>query len=129
MINEKMTLIFDGKCGFCTRFVRLINRLDRKSNINIQAWQSPNVLDAQGLSQDDVKSAAWFFEKGKRFRGAAAINRALWRATGCPLFWMVYIMPPFKQFEDFVYQWVARNRRMFRGTKPYCREETSQCIQ
>ncbi len=129
MEEIQMILIYDGRCGFCTRFVHFIQQLDRNRTISTVAWQVPGVLEANNLTRNDVKSAAWFLEKDQRFRGAAGINRALSKVTGCGLFWFIYSLPLIQQIEDFVYAWVAQNRKLFRGTKPYCHQENSTCIQ
>ena len=121
-------LVFDGYCGFCTRAIEGIRRLDKHGLLTIVAWQEPGILESTGLTHEDVKSAAWFIEGSKRYRGAAAINHAISSALGFGLLTQVYNLPGIRQLEDFVYAYIAANRSLFRGIKPYCRRETVKCI-
>lgn len=121
-------LVFDGYCGFCTRAVEGIRRLDKRGLLTIVAWQEPGILENTGLSHEDVKSAAWFIEGFKRYRGAAAINRAISNALGFELPSQVYNLPGIRQLEDFIYAYIAANRSLFRGIQPYCRRQEVTCV-
>jgi antimicrobial peptide system SdpB family protein len=120
-------LVFDGRCGFCTRVVHAIKRLDRHNRLRIVAWQEPNILERNGLSLQDVHDAAWLVVGNSRLRGAAAINAALTLTTGNGLAWWFYSLPGIQQFQNFIYAWVANHRRLFRGTTPHCREPMVEC--
>lgn len=124
---KKDLLIFDGRCGFCTRSVEAIARLDRHGRLTILAWQQPGALERTGLEPHEVRSAAWLLQDGHRYRGAAAINRAVSTATGCSLPWLIYRLPGVRQFEDFVYAWIAANRRLLRGVTPLCKRPGVTC--
>jgi predicted DCC family thiol-disulfide oxidoreductase YuxK len=70
------------------------------------------LIDSLGLSRAEVDRAAWAVEPdGRRFDGAAAINRTLrelgggWRALGA-----LYLVPPIGWLEDRYYGRVARRR-------------------
>jgi predicted DCC family thiol-disulfide oxidoreductase YuxK len=64
------------------------------------------------LSRDDVERAAWAVEPGgKRFEGAAGINRVLKElGGGWALLSSLYQVPPICWIEDVYYRRVARRR-------------------
>lgn len=118
---SELTLVFDGYCGFCTRSVQWIQRLDRRGRVRVVPCQAPGVVDAYGLTVADCEAAAWAFTAdGHRHRGAAALNAALAAALGTALPLRVYRLPGVRRLQDAVYGWVARNRRRFRGVTPWC---------
>jgi predicted DCC family thiol-disulfide oxidoreductase YuxK len=123
-----MTLIFDGYCGFCTRSVRQIRSLDRHNRITATPYQQPGAIAAQGLSLAECETAAWAVTPdGTRYAGAGAINLALSVALGTSLPIRFYLLPGVRQAQDYVYSWIARNRRLFRGDTPYCAQKTDVC--
>ena len=74
--------------------------------------QEPGLIEQLGLTREEVDRAAWALEPGgRRFEGAAAINRGLaelgagWRAVS----WL-YSIPPIRWAEDRYYGRVARRR-------------------
>jgi predicted DCC family thiol-disulfide oxidoreductase YuxK len=116
-----ITLVFDGYCGFCTRTVGWIERLDRRHRVSVLPCQAPDVAAAHGLTQADCKAAAWAFAPGGRvYRGAAAVNAALAAALGTTLPLRIYGLPLVRPAQDAAYDWIARNRHRFRGVTPWC---------
>lgn len=105
-------LIYDGGCGFCTRSARWIERRFRPgSPARVAPWQEVD-LAALGLTEADVRAAAWWVDEGgRRRRGHAAIAAGLracrggWRAVGA-----VLALPLVSTLAGAVYAWVARNR-------------------
>jgi predicted DCC family thiol-disulfide oxidoreductase YuxK len=73
------------------------------------------VRQRYGLTPQETASAAWIVDAaGRRFAGAAAINRALRELGGL---WLapaaLYDCPPLRFFENRCYPWFARNRGHF----------------
>lgn len=120
-------LIFDGDCGFCTRTANYVMRKNTGSRFGVMPWQTPGLLAKVGLTEQQVTEAAWFVdEAGKQYRGAGAVNAALDRLGGVyRLASWVYRVPGFKQIEDLVYVWVARNRYRLPGSTDACRIPTT----
>lgn len=54
-------LVFDGHCGFCTRAVAWILRLDRRHRLIPLPYQLPGVPQRYGLTYEDCRAAAWTF--------------------------------------------------------------------
>ena len=74
--------------------------------------QELGLIERLGLTREEVDRAAWALEPGgRRFEGAAAINRGLaelgagWRALSS-----LYSIPPIRWVEDRYYARVARRR-------------------
>jgi predicted DCC family thiol-disulfide oxidoreductase YuxK len=125
--------VFDGTCGFCTRSARWLKARDRSGRIEMIHAQAPGARGCFGLSPAETDRAAWVFDRiGRRWEGAAAINRAL-RELGGP--WMalgaLYALPPLRWVEERVYRWVARNRALLSrlwGATPPCDEPGAGCV-
>lgn len=69
-------------------------------------------MERVGLSRAEVERAAWVVEPGgRRFEGAAAINRALRElGGGWAVLAALYRVPPLAWLEDRYYARVARRR-------------------
>lgn len=120
-MTQTTTLVFDGYCGFCTRSVGWLERLDRLGRVRIVPFQAPGVLSAHGLTAAQCEAAVWAIDvDGRRHRGAGAVNAAAGVALGSWLPLRVYELPGIRTVQDRVYAWVAANRRRFPGATPYC---------
>jgi predicted DCC family thiol-disulfide oxidoreductase YuxK len=117
-------LIFDGDCGFCTTSARWAQRRFRHGE-RAEAWQliGDGVLERFGLSEKDVREAAWWVDDGDvRERGHRAVGRALvagggWRwAAG-----RLVLTPPVSWLAAGVYRLVVRWRYRLPGGTPACR--------
>lgn len=126
-MTTQALLVFDGYCGFCTRAVETIARLDKHRRLEVRAWQQPNTLERANLTREDVKTAAWLIHNGHQYRGAAAINTALGLAFGNPLIFGFYKIPGIQQLQDFTYALIANNRSSLRGVKAFCKRPDSNC--
>lgn len=130
-------LVFDGRCGVCTRAADWLRRRDRRGRIRLHPFQRPGVLERFGLAEAEAREAAWVLEPGgaavgegspaTRLRGAAAINRALDVALGVRVFLPVYRVPPIRWAQDRAYRWVAEHRYRLRGTTPWCTRHPEDC--
>lgn len=118
----KPALIFDGDCAFCTNTANLVRRLDKRRELDVQAWQRSKIVGQVGLTPQECQRAVQFVdETGRVFAGAAAANQTLrrlggvWRAIS-----IAYTIPGLRQLEDALYAWVARNRYRLPGGTPEC---------
>src|SRR5207244_7991750 len=94
--------------------------------------QAPGVLRAAGFTRDDADRAALAVDRdGRRYRGAAAVNRALraldppWRQIAA-----LYVLPGVRQVEDLGYRLIARSRSRLSPlvhTVPACEESGARC--
>lgn len=106
-----MTLVYDGECEFCARLAGWVERSAR-GRVVVRANQEAGLIESVGLTREEVDRAAWAVEAGgRKFEGAAAINRVLrelgggWRVLGS-----LYLVPLFRWVEDRYYTRVARRR-------------------
>jgi predicted DCC family thiol-disulfide oxidoreductase YuxK len=70
------------------------------------------LIERLGLTRDEVGRAAWAVEAGgRRFEGAAAVNRVLRElGGGWALLGALYFIPPIRWVEGAYYRRVARRR-------------------
>jgi predicted DCC family thiol-disulfide oxidoreductase YuxK len=113
MAGGRMTLVYDGECGFCARLARWVERRDRARRIAVRPNQEPGLIESLGLTREEVDRASWVVEAGgRKFEGAAGISRVLrelgggWRLLGS-----LYLVPPLGWVEDRYYRRVARRRK------------------
>jgi predicted DCC family thiol-disulfide oxidoreductase YuxK len=127
-VPRRATLIFDGRCGVCTRFVRVVKRLDRNQRVTSVPYQKPGVPASIGLTVEACGKAAWAVTPGgHRYRGAGAANLVLAVALGTDLPYAFYRLPPVKRAQDRAYDWIAANRRRLPGDEPHCSQYPTEC--
>jgi predicted DCC family thiol-disulfide oxidoreductase YuxK len=106
----------------------MIQALDRRRRVTAVPYQAPGIPERYGLTRAQCETAAWAFtEDGKRVAGAEAVNVALSAALGNPFLLWIYRLPGVRWLQDRFYEWVSRNRRLFRGVTPYCKSYPQGC--
>ncbi|WP_336251061.1 DUF393 domain-containing protein [Stomatohabitans albus] len=127
MNHPTVDLVFDGQCGFCTRSVNWIKRLDRHARINVHPAQRLGVREQFGLTEADTQNAAWVFSNGRRTAGAAAINLALDAALGVRFFSVLHRLPGLHWAQERTYHWISAHRYLLRGVTPWCTAHPEDC--
>lgn len=124
-----LDVVYDGRCGVCTRAAKWLERRDRRGRIELHPAQRPGVLERFGLSDAAADAAAWVFERGtgRSFRGAAAVNRALDEVCVFPVLLSLYRVPGVRWVQDRAYGWVAEHRSRLRGITPWCTAHPEDC--
>lgn len=121
-------LVFDGRCGMCTRACNRLARLDRTGHLRIEPFQTPGMADRLGVPADRLSESAWWLDSsGEVFAGAEAMNAALAAARGSSLPLRIYRLPGVRAAQNVVYRWVATHRYRFRGVTPLCEAEPARC--
>jgi predicted DCC family thiol-disulfide oxidoreductase YuxK len=137
-VSYPVLFIFDGRCGVCTRFVRILRGLElltralpgrnRGGRVRMVPYQKPGVVRSTGLSLEDCRASAWAVSlDGERYRGAEAINVAISGAIGTRIPHALYRLPLVGDLQDLAYGWIAANRRRLPGDKPYCSQHPDNC--
>jgi predicted DCC family thiol-disulfide oxidoreductase YuxK len=110
--GDRLTLVYDGECEFCTRLAGWVRTSDTLGRVDARPNQEAGLLDRVGLTRDEVRRAAWAVEPGgRKFEGAAAINRVLRElGGGWVLLGSFYRVAPFRWVEDRYYRRVAKKR-------------------
>lgn len=117
----EVTLIFDGQCGFCTRCVSWVERLDQRGHVKAIAFQCPGVPERYGLTSADCSEAVWAIDAdGGTHRGGEAVNVVLAAALRSSLPVRLYRLPGIQALQDRVYLWVSHNRGRLWGVTPWC---------
>jgi predicted DCC family thiol-disulfide oxidoreductase YuxK len=110
----KPTLIYDGECGFCSRWIERwrLSTGDRVDYVTSQE-ASPKF---PGISGGELAEAVqWVGADGERLSGAPAVFAALATssASGRALRTLYEDTPAFARAADAAYGFVARNRMLF----------------
>lgn len=129
-VPRRVTLVFDGHCGFCSRSVRAIKWFDRKRRVTALPYQMPGVPASAGLTVGACRRTAWAVTpEGQRYRGAGAVNLVLGVALGTTLPYGFYRLPLIKCAQDRAYDWVAAHRHRLGGDVTYCSQHPGDCAQ
>jgi predicted DCC family thiol-disulfide oxidoreductase YuxK len=127
-VPDRVTLIFDGSCGFCTRCVRFVRAFDRHGRVTALPFQRPGVPEAHGLTVADCEIAAWAIAPGLAPQpGAAAVMLTLAVARNSRTPWVIYHLPILQQFQEALYALIAHFRHRLPGDTPWCDQFPEEC--
>jgi predicted DCC family thiol-disulfide oxidoreductase YuxK len=122
-----LDLVFDGQCGFCTRAINWIKRVDRHERIRVHPFQQAGIHERFDLSTADTQAAAWAITSDRRASGAGSINLALDTALGIGFFSAIYRIRGIRWLQDRTYIWVSNHRYLLRGVTPWCNSHPEGC--
>ncbi|MDO4918275.1 thiol-disulfide oxidoreductase DCC family protein, partial [Kocuria sp.] len=135
-MSPRLHVVFDGRCGFCTRSVGWVRRLDRHGRIELHAWQEPGVLERFGLTPEQGDTSVWAIParcgaeapaRGSAHSGARAVAAILDTALGTRCFGALYDLPLVGRVQEGIYRWVAAHRGGFPGVTPWCEQHPGRC--
>ncbi|MDX8467675.1 DCC1-like thiol-disulfide oxidoreductase family protein [Mesorhizobium sp. VK23B] len=118
---DQPLIVFDGVCVFCSGFIQLIVRLDRKKRFRFATAQSPfgeALFREHGLPTGNYETNLAIIDGAAftKLDSFVAVMAALgwpWRAAR-----MLLILP--RPLRDWLYDRVARNRYALFGRKDNC---------
>ncbi|HKY32575.1 MAG TPA: DUF393 domain-containing protein [Candidatus Polarisedimenticolia bacterium] len=117
MAEGRATLLYDGDCGLCRRWVARLERRDARGLLETIPFQDPGVSSRfPALSREALEREVHLVLPGGRVeRGAAALPHVLrrlprWRRVA----WVVEL-PGISALAGAVYRAVARNRGRLGG--------------
>lgn len=126
--DDRLVLIFDGHCGFCSWSAELVGRIDRHGRVRLVACQEGEMPAQLGVSREECEQAAWAVAPdGSRYRGAAAIDAALDFVLGTSVLRFLYGVRPIRWLQDRIYDWFVANRGRLPGMRPYCQQYPGRC--
>jgi len=108
-MKQSRIIRYDGYCHLCSATVRWVIRRDRKKRFSFRP------LENGGSESDTVLLE----EDGKLYERSTAVLRI---ASGLPFPWPllgVFFLVP-RKIRDALYDWVARNRKRWFGTRSTC---------
>lgn len=128
LLPERLTLIFDGSCNFCTRTVRFFRALDRHDRLTLVPFQKPGLPEAHGLTVAQCEQSIWAITPdGFPYSAAAAANLTVATTLGTALPLWFYEIPIVTMLQERTYHFVATIRSHIPGDKPYCEQHPAEC--
>ncbi len=103
------TLIYDGACGFCSRWVSRVQKWDRAGAVRYLPLQDPEAPVIAGVSRTALQQAAHFVRQdGAVFAGARAARELLRCLPGGWLPGLVFRIPGAMPIAERTYRYIAR---------------------
>lgn len=125
---DRVTVIFDGTCGFCTRSIRYLHKLDRQHRITSIACQVAKENPGFPPGDIDCGESAWAITVDGRCEAggqAATLIASILLQKRWPV--TVGRFAGIRHALSFGYRWIARNRHRFPGDMPYCTAHPGSC--
>ncbi len=112
------TVLYDGVCGFCGRFVDFVRRRDEHGALHFEHLQGDygkRILEARGADPQVLDTLYVLDERGQLLARSAAVVFVL-RRLGWPWPWLGVIASALPlRLRDAAYDRMARNRYVFGG--------------
>jgi len=120
-MHRKPVIFFDGFCNLCSGSAQFVIRNDRKRIFRLlplQGREAKYILETV-RRDDNFPDSIVLLQEGKVYtKSAAALRIAMRLRFPWPLFAVFFIIPPF--LRDFIYDWIARNRKRWFGSRNSC---------
>jgi len=118
---DQILVIYDGSCGFCSQVVDSLRRRDWREAMAFFPSQTPGLLEAAGLTEEEAAQTVLVFSPGgrtwKEFGAVAAVLDELF-PVGLPILRGISLVPGLRQIGNAGYRLVARNRGKLGSTPP-----------
>ncbi len=116
--KQKSILVFDGNCGFCTRFIDWLNNKDKNKLIEYIPSQ---ILGDFGLKIiNDPQKSVILLASGCEMIGGRAIFKYFDIILDSSTFSKIYNFPFMDILVENTYNFIAKNRKFFPGVTPWC---------
>jgi predicted DCC family thiol-disulfide oxidoreductase YuxK len=119
-------VFFDGVCGLCNRFIDVLFKLDSKRNrLKFAALQGETAKKIIPTETLDQLNTVVIYIKGRLYYQSTGVLKL---CAFLPWYyqWMqVFLILP-KDFRDWIYNWVSKNRYKWFGKKETCRLPTPE---
>ncbi|MGB3307133.1 MAG: DUF393 domain-containing protein [Thermomicrobiales bacterium] len=118
---QKLTLLFDGACGFCTRTVMWVQKRDTHGRLDILPCQTAVRSGRFTRDLSDCGTSIWAYAPDGAVEGGAQAA-ALVAAELLGHRWPVRVarLPGIRQCLDIGYRFIAANRHRLPGIKGMC---------
>ena len=128
-LGRPYTVVYDGNCKVCGRFVKLLRAWDRKQLIEAVPSQLPGVMARFPWipARAYVEAVQLIGPGGRTWSGAAAIEQLLNLLPKGRLLSWFFKIPFMRGFADRFYKWFARNRYQF-GCGAHCQARPMDVI-
>ena len=111
------TLIYDGDCGICERFCRVIERFNWLGRFEARPLQDEGVYaDYPMLSRAACEREIKFIKAGRVFSGSDAIMAVFRQIPILAPIGVLFVIPPFSYVARWLYPVIADNRYRISAT-------------
>ena len=109
MHTPRATLVYDGTCGFCRRWIDRVQRWDRYRRIDLVPYQTDDLhVRLPQLSREACRQRMHFVdESGAVFAGAAAGREVLSRLPAGWLWTLPFRIPGALRVAEPIYVWIT----------------------
>jgi predicted DCC family thiol-disulfide oxidoreductase YuxK len=128
-LGRPFTLVYDGTCKVCGRFVTLLRAWDRNEEIEVVPSQQPGVIARFPWipARAYAEAVQLIGPHGRTWSGAAAIEHLLHVLPKGRLLSWIFKIPFMRRIADRFYKWFARNRYHF-GCGAHCQARPMDVI-
>lgn len=125
MTEKRSIVFFDGACPLCNSFVNFMFKIDKKGVFHAAPLQGETAKRLLSLEETQNLKTIVLYEREKKLYKSDAVL-AIFKQTGPP--WSLLCAFSFlpKNFRDFIYQIVARNRYKLFGKQDACSLPTQE---
>ena len=128
-LPERVTVIFDGSCGFCTWSVRLLHALDHCGRVTTAPCQATDLAARVPVTREQCAHSAWAVTAdGTAYPGAEAVVVTIATLRQWP--WVVRFgwLPGVHGVLDLAYAAFSHVRHRLPGDRPYCEAHPDTCL-
>ena len=120
-LGRPYTVVYDGHCKVCGRLAKVLQRLDRRHQIELVPSQAPGVMARFPWIPASAYAEALQMIRadGETWAGARAIEEILNVLPKGRIISWLFRIPGIRVFADWFYRWFARNRYQF-GCGEHC---------
>lgn len=127
-MNDRLTVIFDGRCRVCSRTIRMLKDLDRHDRLHMIPCQSAEGVDRYGVTPAQCEKQVFVVRgDGQVVEGGQAAMLILATALEQPWLARVGGLPIVRQVVNAGYALISRVRRRLPGPPTWCDEHPEQC--
>jgi predicted DCC family thiol-disulfide oxidoreductase YuxK len=110
--SQTLTVLYDGRCGFCTRQARLAARVAGAERTRLVSTAMPGVREHYGLTADGVRRQLYVRDgTGRLWGGAGAVARLVRAVPVVGVVGWLYLVPGLRQVADALYGWISAHRQ------------------
>ena len=122
-MNDKLHLVYDGDCAFCTRTLRIFQRLDVWRRLELHDARSRAAVLArfESLDEADLDDAMFAVQGNRSWRGFFAFRQVVRQSPFTWILMPLFYAPGASRLGPRIYALVARNRRPMGCAAETCR--------
>ncbi len=126
--KNKKLILFDGVCNLCNDAVKKVIQYDRKNVFLFAALQSEigeKIIEELGIDTSKIDSIILYIPKEAFYIKSTAALRIMKEFSGIWKLSQITLLLP-TLFNDFIYDFVAKNRTKWFGIREQCMIPTKE---